>query len=462
MKVDSAPSVLDSGKLSTHWLFRVFGKPRVEFTAVVSAEEHLGLVSNTISEKAIGIYVHVPYCKSICMFCPYFKRIPRDRAEIEKYFSALLREVEVYGKILEGKELDVVEVHVGGGTPSLVPPRLYKGLLEKLSEYFNVKCGIGIEANPEDLGSRSYVEELYSSGVSEVSIGVQSFDSRVLKSIGRKHKPEDNIKAVENSLNAGFDWVNVDLMFLTPSIKNYVEISREEALRAFTGDLARSFELGVHQITYYATVIPEGSPGYKLVELGRLHQNLEAIEDFVLTALEFAERRGLHLVRVYSISKKYYEYATVNLEMVGPLLGFGAGSWSNTGFYQYVNIHDVAKYVESVSKGAPPAMYTRRLSRSSRAWRVFFDQLSTARVSSGVFKAVGLRGIPVVATMLLKAMELTGLAEKKGDSYVLTKRGIVEVYKLVMNYVVEVPVKATRIFEALSKAEKVPQHISIS
>jgi len=452
--------VLDSGVLNVHPLLRR-GFTSLRLSKVSSGEKHLESIRDSLRAKSIGVYIHVPYCRSTCMFCPYFRGVLRSRDELGAYFNALLREVELYGKALENLSLEVVEVHVGGGTPSIVPPKFYKLLHDKLSEFFNLRTGIGIEVNPEDFQNPEVVEEYHACGVDEVSIGVQSFDERILKSIGRKHKSSDNVRAVENSLKAGFKWVNVDLMFLTPSIKGYVELGLDEKLRAFREDLNEAIGLGVHQVTYYATIIPKNSPGYKLVELGKVNQELDAIDRFVEAALSFVDGRKFYLTRVYSFSREPYEYATVNLEVVGPLLGLGAGAWSNTGYYQYINIHDVNAYIELVKGGRYPAIYGRRLSEDSMVWRIFFDQLSTGRVEYSVLEAHGVKPTLKMKT-LLKLMELAGLAKKSGKGYELTERGIIEVYKSVINYVAEVPVKATATLTQYRDLERLPMEVTIS
>ncbi|MEM4036028.1 MAG: radical SAM protein [Fervidicoccaceae archaeon] len=451
--------MLDRGRLRVCRLLRRI--PALEFYRVDDPGAHLDLVKSSIG-RTVGVYVHVPFCRYTCAFCPYNRYVLRDRGEIEKYFRALMREVSVYGELVEGAGLTVAEMHVGGGTPSLVPPRLYGELLRHLSQFFEVKCGLGIEVNPEDFRRYEDVEEFYSAGVDEVSIGVQSFDERILKSLGRKHLPEDGVNAIENSLEAGFKWVNVDLMFLAPSIDGRVELALGEKVRAFREDLEKSHELGVHQITFYPTIIPRYSPGYRLVELGRVRQEIDSIDRFVDEAIGFAEDRRLHIVRVYSVSIKPYEYATVNLEMVGPLLGFGAGAWSNTGLYQYVNTHSVSHYIGAAERGAPPAIYSRSMSPSSRAWRLFFDQLAAAKVSEEAFRSIGLRGVPLKMRLLLKVMELEGLVRRAGDAYRLTRRGIREMYRALTNYIIEVPVKATGTFIQVSRSGDRPEVIKLS
>jgi len=451
-------SIMNSGVLRTHWL--LWRKPsRVVFNRVENMKQHLEIVKSTISEKSIGVYVHIPYCRAICMFCPYFRVVLKSRGELDDYLNAVLSELKLYGKVLRDLDLNVVEIHVGGGTPSLAPPVFYKRLLEGLSEFFNVKTSIGIEVNPEDFRDYKLVEDYYASGVSEVSIGVQSFNERVLKSLSRKHSPKDNILAIENSVKAGFKWINVDLMFLAPSIKGYVEMSFEEKLRAFRRDLENSLELGAHQITFYPTIIPRQSSGYKLVELRKLSQEVDFIDRFIEEALNFAEEYRLYSTRVYSLSRKPYEYATVNLEMIGPLIGLGASAWSNTGFYQYINVHSVSEYTRLLRENRVPVVYARDLSASSRVWRLFFDQLSTGVIREEVFRSLNLK-IPLRLKLLVKLMELSGLLEKTSSGYRLTRRGVVEVYKSVVNYVVEIPVMLTGVLASLNSS-RLPDKITV-
>lgn len=436
--------------LKVHWLFKP--RMRVKFLEISSLEEHAKYVRESLGGREIGIYIHIPFCKSTCMFCPYFREVIANARQLEDYLEALLHEIRTYGKLLEDRDLRVIELHVGGGTPSLVPPAFYRRLVEELSTYFDIRTSLAIEVNPEDFKNKQVVEEFYSAGVEEVSIGVQSFNKEVLKALGRKHTPEDSTKAVENALQAGFKWVNIDLMFLPPSIKGFVEMNLSDKLVAFKSDLEKAIELGVHQVTYYPTIIPMGSPGYKLVELGKLTQEGEHMGEFVKLALNTLSARGMHMVRIYSFSKKMYEYATVNLEIMGPLLGFGVSAWSNTGTYQYVNIHSINKYVEAARTGRYPVTRYRTFKSTTRAWRLFVDQMITAgRMRKDAYTLIGEKGFPVPIKLTLFLMKLLGFAEDVGDKYELTRKGIVEAYKALIDYVIRVPIYYTWYFKHLEQ-----------
>ncbi|MEM1897457.1 MAG: radical SAM protein [Ignisphaera sp.] len=456
--MDISAPIFDSEKLKTCRLLRK--RVRVKFYRIHDTYSHWNLVEKNINTRDIGIYIHIPFCRSICMFCPYFKDVLKNEQELEKYFSFLLKEIKMYGKQLKESDLNVTDIHVGGGTPSLVPPKLYRELIDTLAQFFNIKCSIGIEVNPEDFKNREYVENLYSANVDEVSIGVQSFDKRILMSIGRKHSPEDNIKAIENSLKAGFKWINIDLMILTPNIKDYIEIPLEEKLKIFREDMEKCYTLGVHQITFYPTIIPRSSPGYRLVGYNKLSQELDSIDLFIDEAIDFAESNNLYFIRVYSISRQRYEYATMNSLWIGPLLGFGPGSLSTVSLYQYINIHNLLKYINLVERDIPPAIYSRNINPSARIWRLFFDQLSSCEISDKAFRLIGLNKIPLRIKLLLKIMEINGLVKRNGDIYRLSRRGIKEVYKSVMNYVTK-PVRLAEAITEISRYEDYPKIVEI-
>jgi len=436
--------------------------PKITLHRIVDTDAHMLEIRNNIASRDIGIYIHVPYCRTSCLFCPYFRTVLKDKSEIDKYFNYLLKEIDLYGRFLEKHSLKVIELHVGGGTPSIVPGKYFKKILEKLSEYFNVETSIGLEANPEDLLDLRVAEDLYSNGVDEISLGIQSFSKKILLSLGRKHTPEDNMRAIENCLKTRFNWVNIDLMFLPPDIKNFVNYSPGEKLELFKKDLLISIETGVDQVTYYATIIPSFSPGGKLIDLGRISQEGEEIDIFIKSAIEILSSHKMYMTRIYSFSREKYEYATVNLEMIGPLIGFGAGAWSNTGSYQYINTHNILEYSEFLNKGVSSAIYARKISRGSGVWRLLFDQLFTAgRMSKEAYKLINVKRFPTSIKLYIQLLKLSGLVRELGDKYVLTEKGVIEAYKAMINYIVNVPIKITNILIDLGLKRSYPSRLEL-
>lgn len=170
---------------------------------------------------------------------------------MEKYFSYLEREINLYSNFLREKIIDTV--FIGGGTPSSVDEKFIERILKILSDFeFSKDPEISIESNPNSL-TREKAETYFSSGINRISIGAQSFNDEILKKIGRIHKSEDIFRAVENARSSGFENINLDLMLALPCQKfSDIEKSLEEIKK-----------LDIPHISYYSLILEEGTRLYE-------------------------------------------------------------------------------------------------------------------------------------------------------------------------------------------------------
>jgi len=173
----------------------------------------------TYDSKEIVLYIHLPFCSSLCLFCPYVRYPLKKFGKeiIPRYVEALKSEIKLYGLLLKDLDFKIVDVHIGGGTPSLLEPEHFKTLVEGIEQNFGVKVNLAIEANPNDLADQTRTFKLVDAGIDEVSLGVQSFNIKTLKMLGRTHEVSDSIKAIQNLRDAGVKYVNIDLMYMIPS-----------------------------------------------------------------------------------------------------------------------------------------------------------------------------------------------------------------------------------------------------
>lgn len=158
-----------------------------------------------------GIYVHVPFCKSLCPYCPYLK-YRYDKSQVTTYLQALLKEIELVGSRCDDAHLG--SVYFGGGTPTLLGDSLQE-VLGALRSTFEISGPIAIESGPEQL-TPDCLKLLRESGVSMLSVGVQSFDDNVLKALGRSYRSEILAHVLRLAADASFETLNVDLMFAVP------------------------------------------------------------------------------------------------------------------------------------------------------------------------------------------------------------------------------------------------------
>ena len=161
------------------------------------------------------IYIHVPFCVRKCAYCSFHSWEPTSEDPLI-YVDALLQEITLWGERLGN--IPVETVFFGGGTPSLLPPRTVGLLVDSLAHRFSLAADVEIsfEANPESALEMFYLHELRKTGVNRLSLGVQSLDDNLLKTLGRPHSATQAIKAVQAAREADFSNLNLDLMWGIP------------------------------------------------------------------------------------------------------------------------------------------------------------------------------------------------------------------------------------------------------
>ncbi|MDR1777294.1 MAG: radical SAM family heme chaperone HemW [Desulfovibrio sp.] len=168
------------------------------------------------------VYIHVPFCRTRCRYCAFHSTAlgrgvnPVSSPLVRDYVDTLLLELAYWGDRFGGKEIQTV--FWGGGTPSLLPPRIIGVVLERLARCFKLssKAEITLEANPESLRSKNLAVEYRAAGVNRLSIGIQTLDETMLRVIGRAHKGSDSLHAAFTAREAGFSNINLDVMWGLP------------------------------------------------------------------------------------------------------------------------------------------------------------------------------------------------------------------------------------------------------
>lgn len=186
--------------------------------------------------KSAGLYLHVPFCKNLCPFCPY-NRVEYDDELFRLYEQAVHEEIELYTPYI--KENEFVSLYIGGGTPTVNLAGLLR-ILDHLKQIFSLSCDICIELHPADMESEC-LESLKDAGITMLSIGVESTSDRILKTIGRNHDGKTAIDSLRRAVATGFDSVNADLMFALPG----------QTINDWELDLKKVLAMGADQISTY-------------------------------------------------------------------------------------------------------------------------------------------------------------------------------------------------------------------
>ena len=214
---------------------------------------------NDIHVKKWGIYAHVPYCVKKCAYCDFVSAANGNAAEMEDYAAALCAEILREAPPLRARWGDVTTVYVGGGTPTALPAALLTQILETIHTAAGTPVECTVEANPGTVDA-AYLAQLRAAGANRISIGVQSFDNRLLRGIGRIHTAEEAHAAVHAARAAGFENVSIDLMYGLPT----------QTLVALKESVAEAMALAPTHISVYGLIVEEGTPFAAAEAAGRL------------------------------------------------------------------------------------------------------------------------------------------------------------------------------------------------
>ena len=228
----------------------------VEKTAQPAAAAH----TLQPEKKPLGLYIHIPFCLQKCGYCDFYSEagLPDDLKQA--YVKALCREIGSYGHQLS-PEYTVDTVFLGGGTPSILPSHLTKSILSAVFDEFDVSADaeVSMECNPATL-TEEKLGVYRAAGINRLSLGVQSMDDGLLQVMGRAHSRQDVVETVELARKAGFDNLNLDLMFGIPGQSRKMW---EETVRTV-------FALNPEHLSFYSLELAEGTPFYRQVARGIL------------------------------------------------------------------------------------------------------------------------------------------------------------------------------------------------
>lgn len=281
----------------------------------------------------LGIYLHIPFCKQICPYCPYNRELYHPEIA-KKYARAVIKEIDHYAEVIGTRP--VTSFYIGGGTPTTMIENGMESIINHIYKVFNMKCQVHMESHPNDLSLENLIL-LKSIGVKYLSIGVEALQDRHLKTLHRPYTVNEVKQAIGRAVNMGFECVNVDYIFALPN-QTYQEI----------GQAGKELvELGVQQVaTYPLFRFPYTKIGQngikndpKLAMLFRRRKMLKILENIFYDA-DF-ERSS-----VWGFTKKGIEkYCSVTVPLY---LGLGASGGSYLNDIFFLNTFNVAEYIKAV------------------------------------------------------------------------------------------------------------------
>lgn len=293
---------------------------------------------NLINKSILsGIYIHIPFCKSRCAYCDFYSTTLLNKRS--EYVETLKQELKQRKDYLTDKNIKTI--YFGGGTPSLLTANQISEIISVIKDLYTVETNaeITLEANPNDINSQ-YLQELKKVGINRLSMGVQSFDDRLLKLIGRRHSAQEAIAAVGIAQEIGFDNISIDLIYGLPT----------QTITDIEQDIEQAVKLNVQHISTYCLSYEKETRLTKLLEKGEIKLTDEDTLNMMYALLvKQLSENGFERYEISNFARPNYRSRHNSSYWKGTeYIGIGAAAHSYNGQTRQWNISDIENYIDGI------------------------------------------------------------------------------------------------------------------
>lgn len=347
----------------------------------------------------LGLYVHIPFCRQLCAFCPYCKELYAPE-KCSRYIDALLEEIHRVGGQYPGRK-EATSLYFGGGTPALAAHRLGE-IIAALNQHFTITQGVGVELHPDNV-TVPVLETLKAAGVTKISIGIQSFQNKYQSILGRSPV---NAAELAKALSAvPFETVSMDFIFALPG----------QTLEDLKADLDAAFQSGANHVAIYPfidfTFTSSQIPPMPKKEKRAL---LDGIT-------RYCTDRGCARSSIWTFSSQpQAHYSSMTRDN---FLGFGCSATTLLGDQFKINTFSTEEYCRRIGEGRLPTALTLRFTRRQRMVYYLFWTAYSTQVNARDFEAFF--GVPLekMYGLELRAAKALGLVTEQNGVYQMTLRG---------------------------------------
>lgn len=359
----------------------------------------------------LGLYVHIPFCKSICSFCPYCKEL-YSKEKCDSYIDALIQEIHMVGQqrmAVDGTNTDaqkirkkqVTSLYFGGGTPALAAERLGE-IITTLKMYFEITEGIGVELHPGNV-TNEVLQTLQEAGVTKLSIGIQSFQDKFQKVLGRTAVDVQAMAAVLKQFS--FETVSMDFIFALPG-QNYEDLKL---------DIELAFAVGANHVAIYPFIdFTFTDSGVSVMGKKEKRQLLDDIT-------KYCTKQGYTRTSIWTFAKgENVKYSSMTRDN---FLGFGCSATTLLRKQFKINTFSVEEYRKRITEGKLPTSLTIRFTERQRMVYYLFWTAYSTRVKAADFEkffGVSLKKMYGLELWLAQKM---GFITKQGEAYEMTLKG---------------------------------------
>lgn len=360
-----------------------------------------------------GIYIHIPFCKQACHYCDF--HFSTNIGLKQKMVKMIVKELEIQKDYL-GKQEVIRTLYFGGGTPSLLSPFELEEILDAVHRHYSLDLQeLTIETNPDDLLPEK-LKALKKMGFDRLSIGIQSFDDRVLKFYNRAHHAEESLLAIDKAMQADFNKLSIDLIYGFPQPNH--EIWRK--------DLATAISLGPGHISSYALTIEPDTVLGRRTEKGSFET---ASEDFIAEQFEMMQYELEQASYVqYEISNfgkpGAFALHNTNYWMGIPYLGIGPSAHSFDGMNRQQNLPNNGRYIKALESGQVPYELETMDKLDALNEYVLTSLRTIWGIDTVYISNKYQRDFLEEKKAEIHQLELQGLLEKKDEKLILTRKAM--------------------------------------
>lgn len=347
------------------------------------------------------LYFHIPFCPKLCPYCSFYVETGSQN-KTRRFLDALLREVEQTATQLRPRT-----IYFGGGTPSALTEEQLAYLFAELPRRvdFSALEELTFEANPATIRAEK-ARVLRAGGVTRISLGVQSWDDALLQTLGRVHTAAQAEQTFHLLRAAGFDNINLDLMFAIPG----------QSLAQWKATLACTIALGPEHISSYCLTYEEDTAYFRQLQLGTFRQDEERDAELFELTMDTLAAAGYVQYEISNYARLGRESAHNQAYWRGAdYLGFGPSAFSTTGLKRWQNIADTTEYLRRVKAGEVLASFREELSPATRRGEMLAFAM---RTTQGV-ERTALAGYDAE----IREFHELGFLAEHADRLVLTRRG---------------------------------------
>ena len=363
-----------------------------------------------MQKKPTSAYVHIPFCTQICYYCDFSKVFIKNQP-VDSYLEHLLEEFQSY----DIQKLSTL--YIGGGTPTALSAPQLEVLLDGLTKNLDLSVleELTIEANPGDLDADK-IAVLKNSAVNRVSLGVQTFDDKMLKKIGRSHLEKDIYENIDRLKLAGFDNISIDLIYALPG----------QTMEQVKENVAKAIGLDIPHMSLYSLILENHTVFMNRMRRGKLPLPKEELEaEMFEYIIEELERAGFEHYEISNFSKPSFE-SRHNLMYWdnAEYYGIGAGASGYVNGIRYKNHGPIRHYLSAVEEGNARIIEEHLSQKEQMEEEMFLWLRKKSGVSMVRFEEKFGRSFDGLYGEIVKDLVQQGLMQIEGDRVRMTKRGL--------------------------------------